>query len=198
LIESGAKPIYMGIAPDDEEKLRAALEKAVSISDVVVTSAGVSVGPKDMLPQTIDGLGEPGLLFSGITVKPGKPTTMGLIGKKPVFSLPGHPASALLMFHLIVQPVIRKLSGRKAVQPNTVKATSGKRMFSAKGRRTFIMVHLKKTPLNGIVAEPVEPGASGAITTLVKADGYLEIPENLQFINEDDEILVTLFGNGFS
>jgi len=66
-------------------------------------------------------------------------------------------------------------------------------MFSAKGRRTFVMVNLKRDRLNRVVAEPVETSASGAITTLAKADGYLEIPENLQFIDENDEVVVTLF-----
>jgi len=195
VFESGGKPIHMGIAPDEEAQLRETLEKALSLADVVVTSAGVSVGPKDMLPQTIDALGKPGLLFSGIAVKPGKPTTMAIAGRKPVFSLPGHPASALLMFHLIAKPVIQKVAGRDSTEINTVRAFAGKRMFSAKGRRTFVMVNIDRDRRDRLVAEPVETGASGAITTLAKADGYLEIPENLQFIDENDEVLVTLLSS---
>ena len=195
VIESGGKPVNMGIAPDEENQLRETLKKALALADVVVTSAGVSVGPKDMLPQTIDALGKPGLLFSGIAVKPGKPTTMAIIGRKPVFSLPGHPASALLIFHLITKPIIQKLAGRSSTEINTVKAIAGKRMFSAKGRRTFVMVNLCRDRLNRLVAEPVETGASGAITTLAKADGYLEIPENLQFIDENEKVVVTLLSS---
>ncbi len=193
VLESGGEPIYIGVAPDEKTRLYETLEKAIAQADVVVTSAGVSVGPKDLIPQTIDSLGKPGLVFSGIAVKPGKPTTMALIGKKPVFALPGHPASALLIFHLIVRPVIQRLAGKGASETETIKTLAGTRMFSAKGRRTFVMVNLKRDTLNRVVAEPVETGASGAIMTLAKADGYLEIPENLQFIDENDEVVVTLF-----
>lgn len=194
VLESGGKPIHMGIAPDEKTRLLEMLEKAVSQADAVVTSAGVSVGPKDIVPQTIHALGKPGVLFSGIAVKPGKPTTMALAGRKPIFALPGHPTSALLMFHLIVRPAIQKLCGKKPTQNVMIRAIAATRMFSAKGRRTFVMVNLKVDKLNRLTAEPVETGASGAITTLAKADGYLEIPENLQFIDENDEVVVTLFG----
>jgi molybdopterin biosynthesis enzyme len=125
-------------------------------------------------------------------VKPGKPTTVALIGKKPVFSLPGHPTSALLMFHLLVRPVIQLLSGRPAGEAQAVKAVAASRMFSAKGRRTFVMVKLKRDKLNRLVAEPVETGASGAITTLAKADGFVEIAENQQFVDVNEEVTVTL------
>ncbi|HEX9262263.1 MAG TPA: gephyrin-like molybdotransferase Glp [Candidatus Bathyarchaeia archaeon] len=190
--ESGGIPVYMGIAPDESTKLRETLEYALRNADIVITSAGVSVGPKDLLPHAVDSLGKPGLLFSGIAVKPGKPTTAALIGKKPVFSLPGHPASALLIFHLLVRPLIQRLSGRAPLENASVRAVAGARMFSAKGRRTFVMVKLKRRIPNGMVAEPVETGASGAITTLARADGYVEIPENQQFVDKEDEIVVTL------
>jgi molybdopterin biosynthesis enzyme len=68
-------------------------------------------------------------------------------------------------------------------------------MFSAKGRRTFVMVKLKRDKANGLVAEPVESGASGAITTLAKADGYVEIPANQQFIDAGEEVVVSLLKN---
>jgi molybdopterin biosynthesis enzyme len=159
---------------------------------MVLTSGGVSVGPKDLTPQIVDSLGKPGLIVCGIAVKPGKPTTIAVIGRKPVFALPGHPTSALLMFHLLVRPVIRLLSGRPEREAMAVKAKAGARMFSAKGRRTFVMVKLKRDKLNQLIAEPVETGASGAITTLAKADGFVEIPENQQFIDSGEEIAVAL------
>ena len=193
VLESGGKPVYMGVAPDDRAKMFETLQQALATANMVVTSAGVSVGPKDIMPQTVDSLGEPGLIFSGVAVKPGKPTTVALIGKKPVFALPGHPASALLMFHLLARPVIQRLSGRASTEPETVRALAGSRMFSAKGRRTFVMVKLKREGQNRRVAEPVETGGSGAITTLAKSDGYVEIPENLQFVDAGEEVVVVLF-----
>jgi molybdenum cofactor synthesis domain-containing protein len=190
--ENGGTPVYLGVFPDDKAELRKALEQALASADMVLTSGGVSVGPKDLTPQMVDSLGKPGLIVCGIAVKPGKPTTIAVIGRKPVFALPGHPTSALLMFHLLVRPVIRLLSGRPESEVTTVKAKAGAKMFSAKGRRTFVMVKLKRDKSNQLIAEPVETGASGAITTLAKADGFVEIPENQQFIDLGEEIAVAL------
>lgn len=77
----------------------------------------------------------------------------------------------------------------------TIKAVAGSRMFSAKGRRTFVMIKLEFDKSCRLIAEPVETGASGAITTLAKADGFVEIPENMQFIDVDQEVAVILFRN---
>jgi molybdenum cofactor synthesis domain-containing protein len=190
--ESGGKPVYLGVVPDDKDELRKALKRALASADMVLTSGGVSVGPKDYTPQVVNSLGEPGVFISGIAVKPGKPTTVALIGKKPVFSLPGHPTSALLLFHLLARPVLQLMSGRPATEEKTVKALAATRMFSAKGRRTFVMVKMKLEKSDRRVVAPVETGASGAITTLAKADGFVEIPARQQFIDSGEEVVVTL------
>jgi putative molybdopterin biosynthesis protein len=190
--ESGGKPLYAGVVQDEKEELCKALEQALASADMVLTSGGVSVGPKDLIPATVDSLGEPGVFISGIAVKPGKPATVALIGKKPVFSFPGHPTSALLIFHLLARPVIQVMAGKAAKDMPSIKAVADRRMFSAKGRRTFVMVTLVLDEAKGLVAEPVETGASGAITTLAKADGFVEIPENQQFIDADEEVRVWL------
>lgn len=193
--ESGGKPIYTGVVPDEKVQLRAALEKALASADMVLTSGGVSVGPKDIIPATVDSLGKPGVFISGIALKPGKPATVALIGEKPVFSFPGHPASALLNFHLFARPVIQMMAGKSPAEMASVKAVADQRMFSAKGRRTFVTVRLVLDETKGVVAEPVESGASGAITTLAKADGFVEIVENQQFIDAGEEVRVWLFKN---
>lgn len=193
VLESGGRPIYSGVVPDEKAVLRQALEKALASADVVVTSGGVSVGPKDIMPETVGSLGKPGLVFSGVAVKPGKPVTVALVGKKPVFSFPGHPTSALLMFHLLARPVIQALAGRAAKEMIKVRAVAVSRMFAAKGRRTFVMVKLRKDSSGRLVAQPVESGASGAITTLAKADGFVEIPGNQQFVDAEEEVAVSLF-----
>jgi putative molybdopterin biosynthesis protein len=190
--ESGAKPIYIGTVPDDKVALREALEKALSYADVVVTSGGVSIGPKDVTPCTVDSLGKPGVFVSGIAVKPGKPVTVALIDNKPVFSFPGHPTAALLMFTLIAKPVIQLMCGKMPRELASIKATAGRRMFSAKGRRTFVTVTIVLDEEKGIVAEPVDSGASGAITTLTKADGFVDIAENQQFVDAGQEVRVWL------
>jgi molybdenum cofactor synthesis domain-containing protein len=195
VVESGAKPVYFGVVPDDKQALFKALQTALASADLVITSGGVSVGPRDYTPQIVDSLGKPGIVIYGIAVKPGKPTTIGFVGEKPVFSLPGHPTSALLIFYLLAKPLIQQLAGRPPTGMKTVKAIAGSRMFSAKGRRTFVMVKLEFDKNCSLIAEPVDTGASGAITTLAKADGFVEIPENIQFIDADQEVAVVLFRN---
>ena len=94
VIENGGKPVYFGVVPDDKATLSKALHTALASADMVITSGGVSVGPKDYTAQIVDSLGKPGVVVYGIAVKPGKPTTVGFVGEKPVFSLPGNPTSA--------------------------------------------------------------------------------------------------------
>jgi len=194
VIECGGKPVYFGVVPDDKAALTRALSTALASADLVITSGGVSVGPKDYTPQIVDSLGKPGLIVYGISIKPGKPTSVAFIGDKPIFSLPGHPAAALLDFFLLVKPIIQRLSGRTPSEMRVIKAFAGARMFSAKGRRTFVMVQLVLDPETcRLIAEPVESGASGAITTLAKADGFVEVPEDQQFVDSDEEVNVKLF-----
>jgi putative molybdopterin biosynthesis protein len=193
VLESGGKPIYLGVFLDDMSELQKALRQALASADMVVTSGGVSVGPKDVMPQALDSLGKPGVIVCGVAIKPGKPTTVALIDKKLIFSLPGHPTSALLVFHLLARPIIEHMAGIKAEKNSRVKAFMAMRIFPAKGRRTFIMVRLKRDKSNRLVAEPVPTGLSGAITTLAKADGFVEIAENQQYIDVNEEVLVHLF-----
>jgi molybdenum cofactor synthesis domain-containing protein len=193
VIESGGKPVYFGVVPDDKTALSKTMQTALASSDMVITSGGVSVGPRDYTPQIVDSLGKPGIIVYGISVKPGKPTTVGFVGNKPIFSLPGHPTSALLIFYLLARPLIQRLGGRPVAPMKMIKAFAASRMFSAKGRRTFVMVKLEFDKECRLLAEPVETGGSGAITTLAKADGFVEIPENEQFVDVNAEVAVVLF-----
>jgi len=192
VLESGGKPVYFGVLPDDMAVLQKTLKSALDSADMIVTSGGVSIGPKDVLPQTLNSLGKPGVIICGMATKPGKPTTVALINGKIVFALPGHPTSALLTFHLIVRPIIQRMAGRKMQKPLKVRALAAMRMFPAKGRRTFIMVKLRRDESNRLLAEPVPTGLSGAITTLAKADGFVEINEKQQFVDAGEEVLVQL------
>jgi putative molybdopterin biosynthesis protein len=193
VLECGGEPINLGIIPDERDQLEAAVKKALNSADAVVTSGGVSVGPKDIIPQVLDTLGKPGVIVSGIAVKPGKPTTIAIIDGKPVFSLPGHPTSSLLMFHMIVRPLICEMAGRTEETPPMVEAVAATKMFPARGRRTFVMVNLAHDETGKLFASPVLTGLSGAITTLAKADGFVEIEERKQFVNEGEEVTVYLF-----
>jgi len=194
VLESGGEPINLGIIPDKKDKLTKALKNALSSADAVITSGGVSVGPKDFTPQVVDSLGKPGVIISGVAVKPGKPITIAVVDGKPVFSLPGNPTSSLFMFNVFVRPILVKLAGRPEEELPKVKAVVAKKMFPARGRRTFVMVNLTYDEAGTLLVSPVPTGLSGAITTLAKADGFVEISEKQQFIDAGTEIDVYLFG----
>ncbi len=192
--EIGGEPINLGIIPDNKEMLTKALEKALNLADVVLTSGGVSVGPKDITPKVVNSLGKPGVIISGVAVKPGKPLTISVVNKKIIFSLPGNPTSSLFMFNMFIHPILTKLAGRPEEKRSTIKAITAKKMFPARGRRTFIMVNLTCEKSGKIIVNPVPTGLSGAITTLSKADGFIEISEKRQFLDEGEEIEVYLLG----
>jgi molybdenum cofactor synthesis domain-containing protein len=193
VLESGAEPIGFGIVRDDSESLRNRLREAVDSADVVLTSGGVSVGPKDIVPKIIGEIGKPGLVVHGIAVKPGKPVAVAVVKDKLIFSLPGHPTSSLLMFHLLVRPILFRMAGREERPCAKVKAITTEKLFPARGRRTFITVTLSRGEESQWLASPVPTGQSGAITTLAKADGYLELKETQQFVEAGEEVTVFLF-----
>ena len=193
VLECAGEPILLGTVPDEADQLRAALNKALSLADIIVTSGGVSVGPTDVIPRVLNTLGKPGVIVCGIASKPGKPTTFAIVEGKPVFSLPGHPTSSLLMFYLFVRPVVYSMAGRHEESPPTLRAVAVSKMFSARGRRTFVTVSLTRDKSGRLLASPVPLGLSGAITTLARADGFIKIPESQQFINAGDEVVVHLF-----
>jgi len=180
--ELGGEPLNMGIVQDKEEEMKAALQTALRTADVVITSGGVSVGPTDIIPKVLDSLGKPGVIVHGIAVRPGKPTTIAVVNNKPVFSLPGHPTSALLIFHLFVRSTLTRIAGREEEKPMIVKAVVAERLFPSRGRRTFVTVKLKKDSAGRLVASPATAGLSGAITTLSEADGFTVIRESQQFV----------------
>jgi putative molybdopterin biosynthesis protein len=196
VLECGGEPLSLGIVEDENYKIREALKKALSTADLVITSGGVSVGPTDIIPKVLNTLGKPGVIVYGMAIKPGKPATIAVIKGRPVFSLPGNPASALLVFHLFVRPVLLGMTGRQTEEPETLRAIAATRMFAARGRRTFVTVRLTKDKTGKFVASPVPLGLSGAITTLSKADGFIEIREDQQFIDEGEEVIVHLLKSG--
>jgi len=191
--ECGGQPLYMGVVQDETEQMTTAFKKALNTTDVVITSGGVSVGPTDIIPKVLDTLGKPGVIVYGIAIRPGKPTTIAIINNKPVFSLPGHPASTLLIFHLFVRSALFHMAGRKEDPPLTVNAVTSERLFPSRGRRTYVTVTLKRDKSRRIVASPVPAGLYGAITTLAKADGFTVIHESQQFIEKSQIVKVELF-----
>ncbi|MCE8423008.1 MAG: molybdopterin biosynthesis protein [Candidatus Methanoperedens sp.] len=181
--ECGGIPARYEIAKDDPEKIRKIIKKAANECDIILTSGSTSAGSGDIMYRIIEENGT--ILVHGIDIKPGKPAIIGKIFEKPVFGLPGYPASALTIFDEFIAPEIRKITGRKKVMTQ-LKAKMAVRVRS-EGRRQLLPVGLVRG-----VAYPIEKG-SGAITTLMEADGFIEVPANVELLEAGDCVDVTLF-----
>ena len=191
--ENGGIPKFIGIIGDKKEEIQQRVNEALSSSDMTLTSGGTSAGIGDLLYEVIDDLGPPGILIHGIAVKPGKPAIIGVAQGKPVFGLPGYPTSALMIFKILVQPVLREMAGLPiGTDSRIIKATAAEKIISSSGRREFMPVNLVKSEL-GYTIYPV-PGGSGAITTLAEADGFVDIPERTLYIDEGETVDVEMFG----
>lgn len=169
----GCEAVYLGIVPDQAQQLEERLRAALGRYEVILISGGSSVGGRDHTQAVLERLAPAGLLFHGLTLKPGKPTLCAA-AEGLLFGLPGHPVAALTVCRLLVLPVLRWLSGRERTLPQAVvPATMGRSVASAPGRDDFLRVRLRPGG-HGWVAEPVL-GKSGLIRTLAQADGLVHV-----------------------
>jgi molybdopterin molybdotransferase len=186
--EAGGEPRFAGIVPDDREALAATLRAALPESDVIVVSAGSSVGARDETAAAIASLGEPGIWCHGLAFRPGKPTLLADCGGVPVIGLPGNPRSALVVFRLIGMPLVRQVGGCTDAPPEpTVRATLERDLPSAAGRLDLVQVRLK-----GGEAIPLF-GSSSLLSILTAADGYVVVPEAATGLAAGSEVEVTLY-----
>ncbi len=193
--ETGCLPLKKGIFRDDYDTIRSVVENSMGDSDAILVTGGTSVGVKDMIARIIADIGNPGVIFHGVSLKPGKPMIGGIIEGIPVFGLPGHPAAVGVCFDVFVRPVLSVLTGCReklaAYRTRTVKARLSKNVASAQGREEHVRVSLDERE-DGLWAIPVL-GKSGLITTLVKADGTFVIPMNNSGIETGEVVDVRLF-----
>jgi molybdopterin molybdotransferase len=200
---AGGLPVRKGIVPDEYERLKSALESAIGECSLVLMTGGSSVGTADLSARVINDAGRPGVIVHGVAIKPGKPLIAGLIKTGsgttvPVFGLPGHPAAVSICFDLFVRPVLVRLIG-EATDPalagispyRTVKALLARSISSKPGREEHVRVTLEKRD-EGLWARPVF-GASGLISTLVKAAGTVVVPPGKIGIEAGEEVEVRLF-----
>lgn len=193
VMDNGGILIKRGIFRDDYDEIRNALEESLAASDMVLISGGTSAGTRDMTAAIIDDIGRPGVLFHGASLKPGKPMIGGVVRGKPVLGLPGHPAATVVCFDLFIKPVIDRMRGLAArPEPGgSVRATMAKSIASAAGREDHIRVYMEESE-NKLLAYPVL-GKSGLITTLVKSDGIVVIPQSRLGLDAGEEVTVRLF-----
>jgi molybdopterin molybdotransferase len=188
---AGGEPLRLGIVRDSFADLRGALNDALDRGDLVCVSGGSSVGAEDLVPQAIASLGAPGILAHGLNLRPGKPTIIAVARGKAVFGLPGHPVSSLIVFGLVVEPAIRRLLGRAPAPRRGVRAVLERDLGSSVGRSDFVRVRLERRG-EALHAVPVL-GRSALITTLVRADGVLHIPPEIEVLRAGDEVEIMPF-----
>ncbi len=203
--QAGAEAVTFPIVPDRLDALQAAAAQALAQADVLVMSAGSSVSVRDMTAQVIDGLGRPGLLVHGVSVKPGKPTILAVCDGKPVFGLPGNPVSAMVIFDLFVTPTIRSLLGAGEARKTRVPARLARNIASATGREDIVQVRLEARtgsvgPSAGLRTDRPEPelwavpvlGKSNLIYTLIRSEGIVRVPLDSNGIAQGEWVMVDL------
>jgi molybdenum cofactor synthesis domain-containing protein len=189
--ENGGEAAFLGAVPDDEEKLEAAMRRAMQTSDMLVLSGGTSKGAGDVSHRIIARLGQPGIIAHGVALKPGKPLCLAVCDGKPVVILPGFPTSAMFTFHDMIVPVLRRMAGLPPRSDAKVTAKVPVRIASEIGRTEFVMVSLVEGS-DGLIAYPTGKG-SGAITSFAQADGFLRIDALADQMPAGSEAEVTLF-----
>lgn len=179
----GGQPEARRAAADDLDDLRRALDAALD-ADILVFSGGSSVGERDLLLDVLAARGQ--VLFHGISVKPGKPMAFGVVEGKPFFGMPGYPASCLSNAQILLVPALRHIARLPADAVRSVTVPLKQRVQSIAGRHQFLSVRLE----DGQAVPAFK--ASGDITSLALADGYIEIPIGVEALDAGTPVVVQL------
>ena len=193
--ECGGELKDWGVVRDDRSALKHAIGEALEWADLVLLSGGSSMGAKDIALETILSFPDSEFVFHGISIAPGKPTIFARACGKPILGLPGYPVSALVIFDLFAAPMIRRLGGESMAAlgrfARTIKAKLKTNVASQIGREDYVRVTLDGET-GELTATPL-PSKSGAIFTLVKADGMIRIDMNQDGLEQGEEVEVILF-----
>jgi molybdenum cofactor synthesis domain-containing protein len=184
IAEHGGIPIAHRTAQDTIDDLERAIDACLE-DDVLVFSGGSSVGERDLILDVIGRRGD--ILFHGIAVKPGKPTVFGVVQGKPVFGMPGYPTSCLSNAYMLLVPALRRMAHLPPHQLRTLQLPLAQRVVSTTGRHQFYTVRIA----DGQAVPAFK--ASGDITSMAHADGYIEIPANTDIVEKGELVEVKLF-----
>ena len=174
LTRAGAQPIDLGVVKDDLEQTVATLKNAASYADIIISSAGASVGDHDFVKQAVEILGE--LSLKRVAVKPGRPLAFGKIGKARFFGLPGNPVSVMVTFEKFVLPALRKMTGATQMNDLTLKARCMRDIKKNPGRLEFQRGILQLDGDGEPQVDTTGDQSSGVLTSMSKANCYIVLP----------------------
>ncbi|MAG30071.1 MAG: hypothetical protein CL908_04155 [Deltaproteobacteria bacterium] len=194
--EVGARPIYLGIAEDRPEAIEARLRAGLR-ADVIVSSAGVSVGDHDHVREVLEKVGCQ-LRFWGVLMKPGYPMAFGLIEPAGtlVFGLPGNPVSTAVTFEEFVRPALRKMMGHHSIHRPVIKARLGAGLRKKADRLHFVRVALSREG-GVVIAMPTGNQSSGVLTSLIRGQGLAVLPAEVESLAAGAEVDVQILDAGF-
>ena len=193
-LKEGWEPNIIGIIPDQKDRLQQTIIEAISYHDIVLVSGGTSVGKKDYIPIIFDELGE--VIWHGVAIRPGGPTSSAKINYKIAFGLPGFPTSTFISFNFIVKPIINSLMGLNPLYNNiTLRAKILEDYYSPLGRHDFLRVNLQRNESGEMEAQPITVGGSGLLRNVVRANGIVQISESVEIIKAGEYVDVTLIEN---
>jgi putative molybdopterin biosynthesis protein len=172
----GAEPVIYPIVKDELNKIKAALADALAHCDVVLLNAGSSAGREDLSTQVIREVGE--VLYHGIAIKPGKPAILGYQGRKPILGVPGYPVSGIIVIEELLRPIIEVLTKKLPHYDQYEEAVLSKAVISSLKYEEFVRVRLGYVQ-GRLIASPLSRG-SGVVSSFMKADGILKIPQGLE------------------
>ncbi len=182
--ENGCEAILHPVVEDRAEALASALRGAAG-SDMIVLSGGSSAGERDVLKSVVSELGT--IIFHGVQIKPGKPTIFGKIAGVPVFGMPGYPTSCLTNAYVFLVPAARKIARLPPRNPAVRVVPLAKKYAADIGRHQFLTVRIIDGWAHTVFKE------SGTITSIANADGWIEIPPNVDIVEKGAMVEVHLF-----
>jgi molybdopterin molybdotransferase len=190
--ELGGAPIRLGISPDDLSEIRKKIGEAIEKADIIVTIGGCSVGEKDLVPDAVNSLGKPGILFHGVKVKPGRVTGFGVIREKPIVMLPGLISSTLAGFYMILAPLICLYMGVEgySLLPNINAKINQDLEGDMRPLHRFLPVSVRQFK-GTYIAEPIHGGPS-SLDRFVKSNGFILLPPK-KALEKGENVNVTLF-----
>lgn len=191
LIKLGANPLDFGIVKDNLNDITNTMKKALSQAEMVLISAGTSVGEKDLVANVLESLSNKNEFIHGVSLRPGYPTGLTVIDGKPVISLPGYPVSNAIAFRVFVNPIIAHILGTKEEIEKTIRAILTRRVVNRGGLRTFVRVKIILDE-NKIKAEPIMSAGASILSSLTDANGLLVIPEDTEGVDEGEEVEIIL------